>query len=83
MVILATTRQGFESLRALIDTGAHPVWVGASVLTAGEIQTWRARGLDLTVFDHDIDPRHPGQLAAALDTVAEHYPGEVVWVDAR
>lgn len=36
MVILATTRQGFESLRALLDTGAHPVWVGASVLTAGE-----------------------------------------------
>ncbi|WP_343293220.1 hypothetical protein AAHN93_01745 [Vandammella animalimorsus] len=83
MVILATTRQGFESLRALIDTGSHPVWVGASVLTAGEIQTWRARGLDLTVFGHDIDPQDTTQLAAALGTVAEHHPGETVWCDAR
>ena len=83
MVILATTRRGLESLRALIDSTRPAVWVGAGVLTPDEVVALRAAGLKLSVFAHDIASEDPEQLANALATVAEHHPDEVIWVDHK
>jgi hypothetical protein len=77
MVALILTRAGFEDMRPRIDA-RDAVWIGAGVLSAAEVGDLRGAGLNLTVFAHRLDAKH---LDGDIGTVAEHHPGQVLWVE--
>lgn len=78
MVAVILTRPGFEDMRSRIDRDRDAIWVGADVLSAIEATNLRASGFNLTVFAHRLDPQ---RLAGDIGTVAEHHPGQVLWVE--
>jgi hypothetical protein len=78
MVAVILTRAGFEDMRSRIDRDRDAIWAGADVLSTAEADHLRASGVNLTVFAHRLDPQH---LAGDIGTVAEHRPGQVLWVE--
>ncbi|WP_020413314.1 hypothetical protein [Microbulbifer variabilis] len=83
MVIFATTKEGFRELETVIKTGKYLVWIGCNVLSASELDSYREMKLDITNFSYEIDPVNEEELNEALATIAEHHPGERVWLECR
>ncbi|HMW73570.1 MAG TPA: hypothetical protein PKD17_17210 [Cellvibrionaceae bacterium] len=83
MVIFVVTKDGFRELEVIIKTGFYPVWVGANVLSEHELGRYRNMDLDITNFSYEIDPADSEALTDALATIAEHHPGERVWLEYR
>ncbi len=81
MVIFSVTRDGFKELEPIILTGKHPLWVGAGVLTEPEILQMRENGIELTNLSYDIDPEDIAGIDCAIDTIAEHHPGQRIWLE--
>jgi len=78
-IYLATTKSGLEkALQAGVETGAT-VWCGANTLSEAEFESHT--GTALSRFTYPIDDED--DLAAALDTIREHHPRAVVWVEAQ
>lgn len=78
MIYLAITPAGLaEALRAASPSDA--VWCGSKAIGEGEFAALKRPGL--TRFIHDLEDAD--RVAAALDTIADHHPGETVWVEAR
>ena len=78
MVALILTRLGFDDMRPRIDAGRDAIWVSAGVLSAAEAAALRQSGVDLTLFNHPLDPEH---LEPDVSTIVEHHPGQVLWVE--
>jgi len=78
MVLLILTRAGFEDARQRIAPDADAIWVGGDVLSPAEAADLRKSGINLTVFSARLDR---SDLWWALDVVAEHHPGSVLWVE--
>ena len=85
MVIFAVTRNGFIELEPILSTGLYPVWVwvGDGVLDENEIDSLRSRNVDITKFNYEISPEDRKSLDGALSTIAEHHPGERVWIECQ
>jgi len=81
MVFLAITRSGYEEF-ARIDASGVSLWVGAGVLSADELSSLRADGLDVSDFNFEIRREDSLAIEGAVATIQEHHPGEVVWVQA-
>ena len=78
MVYLAITRRGLENaLRRAGEPGA-PVWCGSDAISQDEFAAMAGAGL--TRFEYVLGTRD--LLPDALGTIAEHHPGEVIWVEA-
>ncbi|WP_428241541.1 hypothetical protein [Gynuella sp.] len=83
MIIFAVTKNGFLELETVIKSGLYPVWVGANVLSEEELSNYREMDIDITNFSYEIDPSNDEELDDALITVAEHHPGERVWLECK
>ena len=81
MLLFILTREGYEDVRSLVATNV--VWVNSGVLSNAEITDLRSRGIDLTCFAHPIDWRDGDQMDNSVDTIAEHHPGERIWMEIR
>jgi len=81
MIIFLLSKEGFKELENIIHTGKYPVWVGGGVLTDVEISTVREKGVDLTTFSYLINLTDDKAIKEALATIAEHHPGERVWLE--
>lgn len=80
MVFLAITPKGLKNaLREAARSGAA-VWCGADAVSEEDFDTLKVRGL--TRFDYQLQARDLLVLADALDTIDQHHPGEVVWIEA-
>jgi phosphoribosylformimino-5-aminoimidazole carboxamide ribonucleotide (ProFAR) isomerase len=83
MIILVVTRNGFDELKSIIDTGKYPVWIGGGVLSETEIETLRKNDVDLTDFNYSIEADSKEDIECALQTISEHHPGERVWLECQ
>ncbi len=81
MVIFVLSKEGFKELENIIHTGKYPVWVGGGVLSDIEISTVREKGVDLTGFSYLINPTDDETIKEVLEIIAEHHPGERVWLE--
>ena len=80
MVFLAITPNGLkEALRLAADSGP-PVWCGADAISEDDYCARKGKGLSR--FIYPLGARDPLVLEGALDTIDQHHPGEVVWVEA-
>lgn len=56
------------------------VWCGADAVSEGDFSA--LRGAYLTRFAYELGVRNPLVLESALETIDQHHPGEVVWIEA-
>lgn len=82
MVFLVFTRAGFEQAKRAVSGGQDAIWVNAGVLTEEETRAVRQLGISLTSFTTAIDRSDGERLKSELETIAEHHPGETIWVEA-
>jgi hypothetical protein len=80
MPFLAITRAGVKLVIEHLE-GKFPVWLGAEVLSHGEIAILRRRGFDVSVFSYAVQT--PEDIECAVSTLREHHPDQPVWVEAR
>jgi hypothetical protein len=80
MVFLAITRAGFEAHVAL-GSSAGPLWVSAEVLSESELAALRKSGVEVSDFNYKIEPHENEVIAGAVETIKEHHPRQVVWVE--
>jgi len=80
MVFLALTRSGFDAYLAL-GASADALWVGAEVLSEGELAALRESGVDVSDFNYKIELHEREVIAGAVETIKEHHPGHAVWVE--
>jgi hypothetical protein len=79
MVLLAITTTGLEDALRLATDPAASVWCGADAISEAEYQ---ARGIPrLSRFIYPLQGASREVLEDALDTIREHHPGEIVWVE--
>lgn len=78
MVILVTSRAGYESYASL-DAAGSPLWVTAGVLSPSELGALRAQDVDVTDFNFAIAEGQFDAIERAVETIKEHHPGQIVW----
>ena len=80
MVFLAITPSGLKhAMREAARSGAA-VWCGTDAIT--ELDFAALMGQGLTRFAYALGAHDPLVLEGALDTIGQHHPDEVVWVEA-
>lgn len=80
MAFLAITPDGLkDALREAASSGTA-VWCGADAISEEEFTALKGQGL--TRFVYKLEGRDLLVLEDALDTIGQHHPGEVVWVEA-
>lgn len=80
MVYLALEPAAAREAIGLARAARCAVWVGSDSLTAGEFQTLVAEGVNVTRFSQPLAGATPDEVANAIAIIAEHHPGETVWV---
>ena len=81
MIYLVCSRQSYEQLAGSPAWPPTALWVSLGVLEPSELAELRAYGVAVTDFTKPIS-RDAAALADAVDTIREHHPGQVVWVDS-
>ncbi|RYE38580.1 MAG: hypothetical protein EOP24_46610 [Hyphomicrobiales bacterium] len=79
MVFLALTTKGLTDALHLVADSGRAIWCGADAISAEEFQSQRLPGV--TRFDYAPGSTNGESVARALDTIAQHHPGETVWVE--
>lgn len=80
MVFLAITPDGLTEALHLAEGSGRPVWCSADAISEEAYSARKQKGLSRFVYP--LGARDPAILAGALDTIDQHHPGEVVWVEA-
>lgn len=70
-------------MRTTILTAQYSVWCTSGILTPAEIEALYEAGIDLTLFNYEVDINNEAEVEGALDTIREHHPGLDIWVDSK
>lgn len=80
MVFLAITPNGLKDALRIAVGPATPVWCGADAMSEEDYGARKAR--NLSRFNYTLGDRNTHTLERAIDTINQHHPDEVVWVEA-
>ncbi|PJK10811.1 hypothetical protein CO614_08460 [Lysobacteraceae bacterium NML120232] len=81
MVHLLRNRAIYRQLAASSAWPPAALWVLWAVLDAAEIEQLRSAGVAVTRFAQGFDAADGAGLAAAIEIIGEHHPGQSIWVD--
>ncbi|HTM80615.1 hypothetical protein [Asticcacaulis sp.] len=81
MAFLIMTRAGLDTITEQFDKFPPNLWVNQGVLTEVELQTYRGKGISITNFTYDIPLNDRAAISDAMETISEHHPDEVVYVE--
>lgn len=59
------------------------LWLGSDALTESQISQLRREGLSVTVMNRPLTGADAADIAELVATIAEHHPGESIWVENR
>jgi hypothetical protein len=80
MVYLAVEpRAACEAIQVARKTGS-PVWVGSDAITSEEHKRLVQEGVSVTRFSTPMANATPEVIDAALATIKEHHPSEIIFV---
>lgn len=80
MVFLAITPVGLnDALRTTVDSST-PIWCGADAISEDAYEALKVK--NLSRFSYELGARDAEVLEDALDTIDQHHPGQVIWVEA-
>lgn len=80
MVFLAITPRGLKNALREASGSGTAVWCGADAISEEDFAA--LRGAHVTRFAYELGARDPLVLEDALDTIDQHHPDEVVWIEA-
>ncbi|MGZ5053918.1 MAG: hypothetical protein ACXWAT_03115 [Methylobacter sp.] len=80
MVFFVISRKGFEVYLAVIEKLSAPLWISAGIISQSELDSLRSRGADVTNFNYEIGLNEHEVIDDAIETIREHHPDEVIWV---
>ena len=83
MVIFLTSISAYQKMRTTILTTQYPVWCASGILTPAESKALYEAGIDLTMFNYEVDIHDEELLEGALYTIREHHPGVDIWIDSK
>ncbi len=81
MAFLVLTRAGLDSLVEQYGGLPANLWVNEGVLSEQELADIRADGGWVTNFTLSISSTDRSAINTALDTIADHHPGEAVFAE--
>jgi len=81
MVFLAITASGLTQAIALAKVQPFPIWCGSDALSESEHK--ELVGVDLSRFTYPLKGEASDVVVGALETIAEHHPGETIWVESN
>lgn len=81
MVFLAITSAGLAEAIALSNESPFPIWCGSDAI--GEEEYQKLSGVDLSRFIYPLSGEPNEVIVGALETIAEHHPGENIWVESN
>ena len=80
MAFLAISVTGLRAaLRESVKSGAA-IWCGADAFSG--ISVAERQGAAVSHFIYNLGARDPDVLESAIDTIGQHHPDEVVWIEA-
>lgn len=80
MVFLAITPKGLADATNLTSKTGEAVWCGADALSEEQFDVSASK--NVTRFVHSLKGESPSLIEDAVATIAEHHPGQSVWVEA-
>jgi hypothetical protein len=80
VVFLAITPRGLKDALREFSGSRTAVWCGADAVSEEDFVA--LRGAYLTRFSYELGARDPLALEDALETIDQHHPDEVVWIEA-
>ncbi|AIF46022.1 hypothetical protein [Dyella japonica] len=81
LVLFALTKHGLAEMLDLARGGRSAIWVNDGLLDAVKLGQLRADGLDLTNFVNWIDPADQEAVQGAVETIREHHPNQVLYIE--
>lgn len=84
MVFLAITPIGLQQALRMSHVEVTHIWCGANCLPQvkfDEVEFDQGSYQSLTRLDYELSQADKAALADALDSIAEHHPGEIVWIE--
>ncbi|ANH73067.1 hypothetical protein ACS15_3485 [Ralstonia insidiosa] len=79
MVFLAITPEGLQRALQLASDANLPIWCGSDAVSDAEYS--KLAGRNVSRFVYPLHGASAEVLQGAVDTIAEHHPGEQVWVE--
>ena len=79
MVFLAITPEGLQQALIAAEKTGQPLWCGLNAISQEAFSAMAGSGLSR--FDYALDPKDTDTLAGALDTIAQHHPASIVWLE--
>ncbi|MBB6189220.1 hypothetical protein [Rhodanobacter sp. MP7CTX1] len=81
MVLFALTKQGVAEILDSVISRETALWVNHGLLAAPDLERLRAEGFELTNFTRWIDPADQADIESAVETIREHHPGQVLYIE--
>lgn len=79
MVLLAITEAGLQDALRLGTENSLAIWCGADAISEADYANLK-RGR-VSRFIYPLSGESGDVLTGAIDTIKEHHPGEIVWVE--
>lgn len=81
LVLFALTKHGLSEMLDLAGGSESAIWLNDGLLDAADLDQLRAEGLVLTNFVHWIDPADEAAVRSAVETIREHHPNQVLYIE--
>jgi hypothetical protein len=81
LVFFALTRHGLDEIFGLAKGKRTPIWVNQGLLDATDLNRLRSEGFHLTDFSYWIDPSDEPSVHEAVETIREHHPSQVLYIE--
>lgn len=79
MVFLAISPEGLQHALQLASGANLPIWCGTDAIS--DVEYAKLAGRNVSRFIYPLREASAEVLQDAVDTIAEHHPGEPVWVE--
>lgn len=79
MVFLAITTAGLQKAIKCIGDTKNFVWCGSNAISDTDFSALKSSGV--TRFDYSLDGESFEVIAGAIETIKEHHPSEIIWVE--
>lgn len=79
MVFLAISPEGLQRALQLASEANLPIWCGTDAISEPDYA--KLAGRNVSRFVYPLRGASAQALQDAIDTIAEHHPGEPVWVE--
>ncbi|MBR7745330.1 hypothetical protein [Undibacterium baiyunense] len=79
MIFLAITPTGLKNALQVIDTSISAIWCGSDAIS--EIDYENLKGRNVSRFNYDLGGETRNVINRALETIEEHHPNEIIWIE--